>query len=209
MERCVIEGCKRKPFKGKSLCHVHLVKHFETKPCKVEGCDKPHSAKGYCNMHYMRMRSNSTIEVKKKTENPEFCTVEGCDKLYSAKGYCSMHYSRFVRYGTTEKQQIIRKKTICKTEGCDNVIIARKLCMKCYQRELRLKRFYEREIIVPEPEPDPEPEPKSELFNDPDGEHCIVKDCNEYPFDGKFCFIHFFVHDGTEKGLIEARKLIR
>ena len=32
------------------------------KVCKVEGCNKPHSAKGYCSMHYARIKRNGTIE---------------------------------------------------------------------------------------------------------------------------------------------------
>lgn len=67
------------------------------KVCSAEGCSKPYYAKGYCNMHYMRLLRNGTTEPRRNLPKP--CSVEGCEKPYYAKGFCRSHYCYQRRYG--------------------------------------------------------------------------------------------------------------
>lgn len=38
------------------------------KICKVPGCDKPHRAKGFCTMHYFRLRRGQSMDKPRKDE---------------------------------------------------------------------------------------------------------------------------------------------
>lgn len=59
--------------------------------CSVEGCDKPHNAKGFCYKHY------HTHYARKKEQTT--CTIEGCTALAVCRTWCNPHYLRFVKYG--------------------------------------------------------------------------------------------------------------
>ena len=66
MKLCSFEGCSRRA-QAKSLCQGHrrqqregrelkpLVWYRPDQGCKIEGCDSPHSCKGYCRRHYDRV----------------------------------------------------------------------------------------------------------------------------------------------------------
>ena len=149
--------------------------------------------------------------TKQQPKITKFCKVEECHKPHLGKGYCKMHYSRLWRYGRLErlKPKKIKNAQPCEIEGCNNIARIKKLCGKCYKQEQRMNELYEQETSLFNFETDPEPEPKSELFNLPDGKNCIVKSCTDHLFNGRFCLIHFWQYDGSEKGVMEARNLIR
>jgi len=69
--------------------------------CTVEGCDKPHASRGYCSMHYTRLRNHGDVNYTQlsRADNPRFCSIEGCNRVYVAKGYCKLHYYGLKRYG--------------------------------------------------------------------------------------------------------------
>jgi hypothetical protein len=50
--------------------------------CSVEGCGRPHSAKGFCNMHYLRQYLAGRL-----------CSIVGCWRRYRANGLCRFHLS--------------------------------------------------------------------------------------------------------------------
>lgn len=56
------------------------------KICSIEGCGKPHKAKGFCDTHYTR-------PILK-------CSILGCEKNRLAKGLCPMHYARLSIHGS-------------------------------------------------------------------------------------------------------------
>lgn len=60
--------------------------------CSIEDCSYPTKAKGYCAMHYGRIRRNGHTEVL----NPIVtCTHEGCtERTQSRLGLCSAHYKQ-------------------------------------------------------------------------------------------------------------------
>ena len=67
--------------------------------CKVDNCNRPHTAKGYCNMHYLRAKNGWDIEGPPAKCKVSYCSVEGCQTLHYAKGYCEKHYTRITKYG--------------------------------------------------------------------------------------------------------------
>lgn len=57
--------------------------------CSVEGCGRPHGAKGYCKRHYMNWRNSGTPQPR---EAKAGCSVEGCNEKHRANGLCNRHY---------------------------------------------------------------------------------------------------------------------
>lgn len=72
------------------------------KGCKVDGCARPHHAKGYCKLHYRQ------IVLAQRLENT-FCSVPGCSKpvsyRFTKERLCEMHGTRLKRNGSTDKRQ--------------------------------------------------------------------------------------------------------
>ena len=61
--------------------------------CSIEECGKPHTAKGYCQTHYVRLKrkgalGDTAIQVKGRTR----CEVDNCKNPHTAKGMCAFHY---------------------------------------------------------------------------------------------------------------------
>lgn len=73
--------------------------------CTVEGCGRPHLAKGLCNAHYIRLKTHGEPAVEEEvrpTYNP-VCTVPGCGKPHHTHGLCSMHRVRLAKHGDVNK----------------------------------------------------------------------------------------------------------
>jgi len=70
--------------------------------CSIEGCGKPHSAKGYCRNHYRRWKAHGDpfggriYAQKEKT----ICIIPGCGMPSKGRGWCNSHYTRWRRHGT-------------------------------------------------------------------------------------------------------------
>ena len=70
----------------------------ELSRCKVENCDGKFLAKGYCKVHYQRMRrSGSANESKPIRKHGEivFCKIEDCSSKVYGLGYCKLHHRRY------------------------------------------------------------------------------------------------------------------
>jgi hypothetical protein len=68
--------------------------------CRVNDCGKPVKCRGYCSMHYTRLRRYGTIE-RSRIPN-EGCNFPNCINKHYGLGYCKIHYFRLVsnkRYG--------------------------------------------------------------------------------------------------------------
>ena len=61
------------------------------KTCTIEGCVRPHVARGYCATHYRHWMLAATHRPR--------CVVEGCDRALMGNGLCEMHLSRMRTYG--------------------------------------------------------------------------------------------------------------
>ena len=68
------------------------------KKCKHPGCDRKHLAKGYCILHYYRMRRGCGMNGTTKNIDKK-CEHHNCERPVLAKGYCGMHYQRMINGG--------------------------------------------------------------------------------------------------------------
>ena len=73
--------------------------------CDIDGCGRPHVAKGLCRMHYERMKRTGdpgAAELRKpgspRTQS-EFCVVDGCGRQSLRRSMCGAHYRRFMLHG--------------------------------------------------------------------------------------------------------------
>ena len=109
--------------------------------CSVEGCDKNIRARGYCNMHYKRVRKDGIPgPAGRLSEVSKECSVEDCSREVLARDLCNMHYLRMKRHGTVgsvEAQLVSTEGISCRAENCSEPVKAKELCHKHYQRSLR------------------------------------------------------------------------
>jgi len=61
------------------------------KKCNVKDCKKKYFGKGYCSMHYWRLRKYGD-PFKLTNIHGDKCKVKKCKNKYSSKGYCNNHY---------------------------------------------------------------------------------------------------------------------
>lgn len=62
-----------------------------TKLCSVEGCERPHAAKGFCLPHYKQAKRGT---LGKDRTRPSVCGVPGCGRPYLQKGMCKGCYQK-------------------------------------------------------------------------------------------------------------------
>jgi hypothetical protein len=64
--------------------------------CTIQGCGKPHRAKGYCSAHYWSWRNNGDplIGRPRQLRMSGKCLVNGCDKKARSGGMCHGHYKK-------------------------------------------------------------------------------------------------------------------
>ena len=74
--------------------------------CKVEGCENPSRASGYCTKHYKQLIRKGTVSDLKTHTG---CLVEGCGSTHHAKGFCKKHYNWYSRGIITKEGKAIRK----------------------------------------------------------------------------------------------------
>lgn len=65
--------------------------------CSVEGCERAHRCKGYCGLHYDRVRAYGTPDLPERPER--VCSVEACGRKVYGNGYCNAHYLRVKHHG--------------------------------------------------------------------------------------------------------------
>ncbi|OIB04854.1 hypothetical protein AK95_14660 [Paenibacillus sp. LC231] len=62
--------------------------------CRVDGCNQKAKTKGFCVMHYSRLRVYGTLEPVFKREflhHDDKCMVEGCNQPFKTNGLCNKH----------------------------------------------------------------------------------------------------------------------
>lgn len=75
-------------------CHFKMDRSlYET--CTVNGCEKPHQARGLCGTHLQRFYRNGDIDARAFGRTS--CQVEGCLKPHHSRDLCEMHYRRELR----------------------------------------------------------------------------------------------------------------
>ncbi len=75
--------------------------------CSLPGCLRPVNAKGWCAMHYARVRrtgSPGTAAPSRSGPDPFVrgapCNIDGCGAPPTAWGMCESHYRKWRRFGT-------------------------------------------------------------------------------------------------------------
>lgn len=128
--------------------------------CTVEDCARPHDAKGYCKVHYMRVKSTGSTDLIRREpltcatadcdrpvqgrglctkhyaeffKNSNRCTVTECDGKYYSGGYCRKHHNRMARHNTLDRVRPERHP-ICTIDGCSSQHFGRGYCYLHYSR---------------------------------------------------------------------------
>jgi len=112
--------------------------------CTVNGCDRPHKARGLCQTHYMQFKRGApiteTIKSRVRDKPPE-CVEDGCSNPVKANGLCATHYQRKLRRGFTTYPDRKRPPKPCKVEGCEDILYAKGLCHAHYLRRKTMKSY--------------------------------------------------------------------
>jgi hypothetical protein len=74
-----------------------------TRTCTVDGCNRPHDARGYCNTHYRRWRLYGDPLEPSHVATRGVCSFDGCTNAHRSQGFCSTHYKQARREGTVTK----------------------------------------------------------------------------------------------------------
>jgi hypothetical protein len=106
-------------------------------PCQIDGCTRPHKARGLCQTHYaQRLRGSDFSPIRSRVrEKPPECIEDGCAEPVKSKGLCKMHYQRLLRHGHTMYRNRKKPAKQCVIEGCDSVLYAKDLCHAHYIKQ--------------------------------------------------------------------------
>lgn len=102
--------------------------------CKLDDCNRPHVAKGYCGTHYHRVLRTGSTEASKrgpKIQPVKSCLVDDCGLPRKSYGYCPKHSSRYVRTGdplTNLSDTKVYKNPECAEPGCTHRAYRRGYC---------------------------------------------------------------------------------
>lgn len=112
--------------------------------CTVNGCDRPHKARGLCQTHYMQFKRGAPITETIKSrvrDKPLECVEDGCSNPVKANGLCKMHYQRKLRHGFTKYTDRKRPPKPCSVEGCGDILYAKGLCHSHYLRRKTMQAY--------------------------------------------------------------------
>lgn len=101
--------------------------------CSVDGCTRRLKCKGFCLMHYTRLRRHGDTSVSLiNRDHPDVCSVTGCARPYACGGFCSMHWQRYRLHGSTAPVDPVNVRypatAQCSVEGCERRPVAKWLC---------------------------------------------------------------------------------
>jgi len=105
--------------------------------CQIDGCDRPHKARGLCQTHYaQRSRGRDFSAIKPRVRDiPSECVEDECRAPVKAHGLCGMHYQRLLRHGHTKYRDRKKPAKQCGIDGCDNHLYAKDLCHSHYAKQ--------------------------------------------------------------------------
>lgn len=107
-------------------------------PCQVPDCERDHSTRGYCEMHYRRVLKKGDPGPPGPLRHRGTCRIEDCDEEVDARGLCHGHYQRVSRKSSLPLDTPLRKgKSMCKVEICDRYAEKRGYCPAHYKRVLK------------------------------------------------------------------------
>ena len=111
--------------------------------CQIDGCTRPHKARGLCQTHYaQRLRGSDFSPIRSRVrEKPPECIEEDCSEPVKSKGLCKMHYQRLLRYGHTRYRDRKKPAKQCVIDGCGNVLYAKSLCHPHYAKQRKWQAY--------------------------------------------------------------------
>ena len=67
--------------------------------CSVDGCDRGHKSKGFCEAHYQRWCNTgdpqADLPIGTRRRDTGECKVDGCDRPRLSREWCGAHYQRW------------------------------------------------------------------------------------------------------------------
>lgn len=91
--------------------------------CDVPECGRPHSARGYCSMHWQRWKKHGDPTYIAAERG---CSVDGCDRRHFGRGYCNTHWARLYRTGMLDVTPRVRKT--CTFDDCGRPAVSQGHC---------------------------------------------------------------------------------
>ena len=106
--------------------------------CSIEGCERRHSARGWCHTHYVRWRrSGDPMQTMSGRAAPltdqadRSCSVSDCTRSVQARGWCSTHYARWSKTGDPLVTPSGKRRGVyrtCSVAGCEGKLNGFGLC---------------------------------------------------------------------------------
>jgi hypothetical protein len=111
--------------------------------CKIDSCDEPARARGWCRKHWERWRKHGEPlggGGPSRQRLPSQCVIPDCDRPAAARGWCGSHYQRWYHYGDPLAGGASRERLPeqCLIPGCTRPPNARGWCKTHW---LRWKRY--------------------------------------------------------------------
>lgn len=120
------------------------------KTCIVEDCEGRTLCRGYCSVHYERVKAHGDPSIGDRSNHiinaDRICTVDGCSDQVRARDLCGKHYARQTRYGDVDfVKNVVTRPYIsnvdlnrkCSVEGCQDKYRTKGYCNKHYKKLLK------------------------------------------------------------------------
>jgi len=91
-------------------------KYKVERKCTVDGCNKKHMGRGYCQKHLYQI--NKYGKIKEPIKYEPICKVENCDGKHFQKGYCQKHFTQVRTHGKIK--ETVKHPSICTVDGCND-----------------------------------------------------------------------------------------
>lgn len=129
--------------------------------CISESCEFPAISRGYCNIHYQRLRKSGELKPKHKTADRPICSESQCERAVKTRGLCNAHYQSKRSDGSLPmsiRSEMPRtapdgSPIPCSVSYCDNPVASRGKCDPHYRQERAGKPLTPVNEMVPCPTP--------------------------------------------------------
>jgi hypothetical protein len=103
--------------------------------CSIDGCGKPHKARGWCSSHYNAWRAYGDPLGKPEVKPQRGCSVADCPHPAKWAGLCNAHSYRMRTHGDVQAHIPVQKKRRgyveqCSVDGCTRKYSSNGRCKK-------------------------------------------------------------------------------